>query len=476
MWKPALRNRATGERNRTTGLIILVVAAAVFLGGITQISPPARQVASLEAEMDAYLKPFVDGGHFSGVVLIARKGKPVVHRAYGMANYELGVANTPQTGFHIASVSKVFTAAAILLLESQGRLSTSDAVSRWGPELPQGNRITLHHLLTHTSGIANINDAPFYTAESKKPHTTLDLVRLIQGMAPRSAPGERYEYSNSNYNILAYIIERASGQSYGAFLDRAIFEPLSMKHTGHDGGAQSFVPNLALGCIPVGLKGFGKAPSLDWSVKTGNGSIYSTTADLLKFDQALYQERLLSKRAIEKILNAGRGNVYGWFVGERFGRRHMSANGRSPGFTASFDRYFDDQVTVIVLANSYSTVTQAPIASDLAALALGQPSSPPMRIEPISLSAAALSPYEGTYLGGDDFFFPSTRLTLTRHDGYLMMHWSTGANSIVVPVSEREFLDRSFWARVRFVRDNSGKVARLVWNYDGRDYPAVRLR
>jgi CubicO group peptidase (beta-lactamase class C family) len=391
-----------------------------------------------------------------------------------MADYELGAANTAKTRFHIASVSKSFTAAAILLLEAEGRLSTSAPISRWIADFPQGDRTTLTHLLTHTSGIPDINSTPGYAAESKEPHTPADLVQLIRGLQPESAPGEKYRYSNSNYNLLAYVIERVSGQPYGEFLAKRIFAPLGMADTGHDGDAAALIPGRAEGYVPAGLKGFGRAPYFDWSMKTGNGSLYSTAGDLLKFDQALTDGRLLSREVIERILAAGTGNVYGWFVGDQSGRRRMRANGRSPGFIAELDRYLDDRLTVIVLANTYSTAAQAPIAADLAALALGQPVAPSRDIVPRSVPAAVLSACAGSYAGGDDFFFPGATLTVTPREGYLVMHWSTGADAILAPVGGGEFLDRSFWARVRFVEDDGGAVKRLVWSYDGRDYPAVR--
>jgi CubicO group peptidase (beta-lactamase class C family) len=439
-----------------------------------QDAPASRPDESLDARADAYLKPYVDGGNFSGAILLARDGKPLVSRAYGMANWELGVANTPQTRFHIASVSKPFTAAAILLLEAQGRLHVSDPVARWIPDFPRGQGTTLLHLLTHTSGIADINGAPLYAAESVKPHTPLDLVGLIRGLEPAAAPGERYAYSNSNYNILAYVIELASGRAYGEFLRDAIFAPLGMADTGHDGNAQALIAGRAAGYVPEGLKGFGNAPWLDWSIKTGNGSLYSTTADLLKFDQALYGDRLLPKGSIDRILGAGQGNVFGWFVNDRLGHRCMAANGRSPGFVATLQRYIDEKITVIVLANTYSTAAQSPIAADLAALALGQKVATPPDLVPIPMEEPVLAAFDGTYAGGDDFFFPGTTLTVTHRAGYLMMHWSTQADSTLVPVAQNEFIDRSFWARVRFTRDADGRPSRLVWIYSDHDYPAAR--
>jgi CubicO group peptidase (beta-lactamase class C family) len=455
------------------GALFLTVAAGVLAeAGVRAADPPPLR--PLEKRVDSYLQPYVEGGNFSGAVLVARDGRLLASRAYGMANHELSVPNTPRTRFHIASVSKPFTAAAILLLEARGRLSTSDPVSRWIPDLPNGDRITLNHLLTHTSGIANINDAPFYAVESTKPHTAEDLVRLIRGLTAEFAPGERYEYSNSNYNILAYVIERASRRTYGDFLKEAIFDPLGMDDTGHDDSAQALIASRASGYVPAGLSGVGNAPWLDWSVKTGNGSLFSTIEDLWRFDQALAAGKLLPRDAMERILRGGKGNVYGWFVGERLGRKRMAANGRSPGFTASLERYPDDKVTVIVLSNLYSTAAQSPIAVDLAAMALDQPYAAPDRITPVPVTKARLEALEGRYIGGEDFFFPGVSLTVASAGGHLAMHWSSGADSILVPVADGEFLDRSFWARVRFVEDAQWGASRLLWTYDGKDYPASR--
>jgi CubicO group peptidase (beta-lactamase class C family) len=447
------------------GLLLVVLAAA---------SPPAQAGDKLRAQVDRYLQPFLAGGNFSGAILIACRGNVLLRRGYGMANLELNVPNTSHTRFHIASLSKPFTATAILMLEASGRLHTSDPLARFVPDFPNGDRISLQQLLTHTSGVADINDAPFYEAESHRRHTPESLVRLIRGLPPQFAPGERYAYSNSNYQLLAYVIEQASGTEYGEFLRRNIFDPLGMGESGHDGLAGALVPNRASGYVPFGPRGLENAPALDWSVKTGNGSLYSTVEDLFKFERALSTGVVLPPAAREKILGGGRGNTYGWFGGERFGRKYMSASGRSPGFTSSWQRYPSDDVCVIVLSNSYSTVAQAPIAVDLAAMALGEPYAPPPDTNPISLGGNSLEAYAGEYVGGEQFFFPGARLRVTRENDALRMRWSTGAESVLAALSETEFLDRLFWARVRFVRTEKGPVTKLLWRYDNREFPAER--
>ena len=190
---------------------------------------PLGQSPSLERKIDEYVRPFLDAGGFSGAILAAKDGRILLSKGYGMANYELGISNTPKTKFHIASVSKTFTAAAVLLLEETSRLKVSDPVAKFVPDYPQGERITIHHLLTHTSGIPNVNDFPDYGRWSRFPHQLEEIVGWFKRKPLEFAPGERYGYSNSNYNLLAFIIEKASGERYGDFLKRRIFDPLEMR-------------------------------------------------------------------------------------------------------------------------------------------------------------------------------------------------------------------------------------------------------
>ena len=152
-----------------------------------------------------------------------------------MANYEHNIPNTSETKFHLASVSKPFTAVAILLLEEKGLLSVQDPLTKFIPDYPRGDEITIHNLLVHTSGIKNVNVFGNYDRESKFPQTPEKLVKLFKDKPLDFNPGEKYSYSNSNYNLLAFIIEKVSGKSYGEFLKENIFNHLNMKDTGHDG-------------------------------------------------------------------------------------------------------------------------------------------------------------------------------------------------------------------------------------------------
>lgn len=449
--------------------LLVVTAIAWSLAGTREgVGSSVAAPIDIQARVDAYLAPFVHDRNFSGTVLIARKGAVPVSKGYGMANYELGVPNTAATRFHIASVSKPFTAAAILILQQEGRLKTTDPVSRFVDGFPGGDGITLEHLLTHTSGIPNVNDFPDYDQESRRPHTPADLITLFKDRPRDFPPGDRYAYSNSNYNVLAYVIEKVSGQEYGTFLRESIFRPLGMDSTGHDGRAGALVPDRAAGYAPSGARELENAPYLDWSVKTGNGSLYSTVADLYRFDRSLYGDALLSKESRATMFAGGPGNRYGWFVRKRGERNVAAANGRSPGFTASFERFVDDDVCVIVLANTYATVSQDPIAGDLAAIAFDEERKPPA-VTARAVDPAVLDGYAGSYTFGPDFFRPNATVAIRREGDHLVMDWGRGYLSLLVPVAEDEFLDRTFWARVILRRDAHGARTRGVYRSD-KDY------
>lgn len=213
----------------------------------------------LVARVKAYLAPFAETGNLSGVVLVARHGRVLMRESYGMANYELSVPNSPLTRFHIASVSKAFTSAAILQLQEQGRLNVSDRISRFVPDFPRGNDITLDNLLTHTSGIPDINGLPDYDAFARNPHKLPVIVAKFANLPLEYEPGTKYSYSNSNYSVLALILETIARQSYSEILDWTLFKPARMTNSGNDGDVSKPIPLAAAGYVPAGLKEYDKA-------------------------------------------------------------------------------------------------------------------------------------------------------------------------------------------------------------------------
>src|ERR1700740_3528066 len=222
---------------------MLFPIAAILLAQATANSPLASRI-------DDRVREYFAAGLFSGVVVVTRGNDIVYQKAFGLADRTFSVPNTVDTKFHIASVSKPFTAAAILLLAERGKLSIDDHVSKFVPDFPNGDRITIEELLTHYSGLDDASSTPEYDNWSRFPQTPASLVEKLAKLPLESEPGTRYSYSNSNYHLLALIIEKTSGMSYGDFLARNIFLPLGMSNTAHHASDAAVIANLANGYRP----------------------------------------------------------------------------------------------------------------------------------------------------------------------------------------------------------------------------------
>ena len=228
-----------------------------------------------------------------------------------------------------------------------------------------------------------------------------------------------------------------------------------MRHF-HDGDASDVIANAAAGYEPRGIADLERSPYLDWSAKTGNGSLYSTTRDLLKFVRAYSQGRLLPSKTVEQIWAEKPGNNYGWFTRKRHGLTAVASNGRSPGFTSSVEYYPERDVTVIVLSNSYSPVSQSPVADDLAAIALGENPAPAGAILPVEVSQDKLQRLASAYRFDEKFFRPGAEVRIRIEGKDLILDWGGGTKSDLIPVSATEFVDRQFWSRIVFDEKASG--------------------
>ena len=452
-------------------LIALTVACTVFSG---LACCQAKRDEDTAARIRAYLSPFVKTGNLTGAVLVGRKDEILFEQAFGMADYEWQVPNSLKTRFHIASISKVFTAAAILQLEEQGRLNVSDSIARYLPDFPQGDRITLDNLLTHTSGIPDINGLPDYDTFARSPHTLEEILAKFAGVPLEFQPGSKARYSNSNYNLLAMIIEKVTGETYGDYLSKHIFAPCGLRDTGHDGNSARIIQRAASGYAPFEVAAYEKAPYVDWSNKTGNGSLYSTVGDLFRFDRALNSGKVLKASTRKRYYVEGEENRYGWYFRNRAGHRAMSAKGRSPGFTAELDDFPEDDVTIVVLSNSYSSVIQDPIAAGIAAIVFGTDPPQPPTISATEMSQSALASYAGDYQYGPDYFAPNARFSLRLESGYLVMQLGQTERTLLSSGHD-EFIERMYFGSITITRDAQGRVEGLVTRYGNTKFVARRL-
>lgn len=443
------------------------MALAIALAGISvMVGPAAAAVAqadTLDRKIAAYVAPLVQTNNFAGVILVAERGEVRFAQGFGYADVEQRVPSTATTRFQIASLSKPFTSAAIMLLAQRGELDLNAPLAQVLPGYPNGDKLTIHHLLSHRSGIPNINDFPEYEKIQLQPHSTAQLVSYFKDKPLEFEPGDKYDYSNSNYNLLAHIIERISGQSYGAFISREILEPLGLRETGHRARMTDIIVGLADGYAPEGPLGLQRAQYLDWTAKTGNGSLYSSAADLVRAVRGLHGDTLLNAQSRATLFTKHNPNAgYGWFLTEANGKEIHHVNGRSPGWAAQLDHYVNEDVTVVVLSNTYNSVT-TPVARGVGALFFGLPAKPMPALRPEPLTSAEVARLTGTYEFGPDYYVPNSAVIITANGGHIQAEYPSGyPASPYVPISSTSFIVRPFWMTAEFVIGADEKATELV--------------
>lgn len=330
--------------------------------------------------IDDYVKQVMQKEHIPGVsIAVLRSGKTVLERGYGLANVEMRVAATPATVYEILSVSKQFTAAAILLLVREGKIALEGKVRDYLPASPEAWKgVTVRHLLTHTSGIPDYTDAPGFRQEMGNDRTPEEILKPVRALPLLFEPGSRWRYSNSGYYVLGLIIEKVSGKPLDVFLRERIFQPLGMSATRIE-SLTDVVPDRASGYHwlnadadrmppePSGYHGrknvLQNAVHISPTVKWAAGGLISTVGDLAKWDAALLNAMLLTPGELKQMVTPVRltdGQVapygFGNELSEGKGRHVAGHQGGGMAFNAAMLRYLEDKTTVIVLAN----LTQAP--------------------------------------------------------------------------------------------------------------------
>jgi D-alanyl-D-alanine carboxypeptidase len=317
------------------------------------ISVVAGAAEDLRTKMDAYLEAYSKVKGFMGTALVAQGGKVILDKGYGFANVELNVPNTPSNKFRLGSITKQFTAAAIMQLQEQGKLSVSDPACKYIDNCPDTWKpVTIQHLLTHTSGIPSYTSMPTFPTPKfmRIPMTPLEVLMLTRDRPLEFQPGEKWVYDNSGYIFLGCIIEKVSGQKYADYLKEHIFDPLDMKDSGYD-DTRAILTGRAAG-YDRGPKVYRNADYLDMSLPYAAGSLYSTVDDLYRWDRALYTEKVVSKKSYQAMITPVKNNYgYGLMVAPVAGRKHVGHGGGINGFSTCIDRFPDDDAVVIVLSN-----------------------------------------------------------------------------------------------------------------------------
>ena len=351
------------KRTTRRGFFFTVVLGVVCAGNLRAEFPTAS--------IDKYLESCAARGEFSGVVLVARRGEIQYHRGLGAASVDGSVALRKDSVFRLASVAKAFTAVSILMLRQEGKLSLDDDVRKYVPTLPYAGA-TIRRLLHHTSGLPDYVklldkhwDAEEGDLSRRRFATNPDaLGQLIKHKPPvRFAPGKRWDYSNTGYMLLALVVEKISGVPFSDFLTRRIFAPLGMKNT------VLFTP-ITPPVIEHRAWGFRLSPDGGERLANdrnylnamyGDGEVYSTAGNLLKWDQALYQAKLIPAAAVDEMFTSGRlssgkdtGYGYGWGIARRGGKKVVNHGGGWVGFRTWIDRELESRELLVVLTNNSS--------------------------------------------------------------------------------------------------------------------------
>jgi CubicO group peptidase (beta-lactamase class C family) len=422
-----------------------------------------------------YMDALVKAGWFSGSILIAQNGKVLVSKGYGMASVELEVPNTPQTKFRIGSITKVFTATAIMLLQERGKLSLQDSICKYVADCPASwQPITIHHLLSHTSGLAKHDTAGVYLKTAMLPMPLAELIETFKNKPADFQPGEKFDYNNNGYILLGQVIEKASGKSYEAFLKENIFQPLKMLDSGYD-NHDPIIKNRAAGYRSEGATLF-NAAYIDQSQPFSAGALYSTTGDLMLLDQAINDGKFLSPKTQETMTTALSGNYgYGWFVNKQFNRRAVFHPGGVPGFSAMITRFPDEKVVIVTLSNlENSQIIRA--GNDLAAIVFGEKYEVPRVRKAVKIDLTLLNTYVGEY---EDR--PGRITTIfVDHDTLMLQLANTGIGKFdPIPMSaesDREFFDPLHDTQAIFVKDAAGHVIEMVLRINGREFHAKKIK
>ncbi|NNK87148.1 MAG: serine hydrolase [Flavobacteriaceae bacterium] len=354
---------------------------------------------NLEKQLDTYLNEVYASDKPGATVMIAKDGKPIFRKAYGMADLELGVPMKPDNVFEIGSITKQFTAVSILMLEEQGKLSVDDDILKFIPDYPtNGHTITIHHLLNHTSGIKSYTAMESFQKNARVDMSPTEIIDFFKNEPMDFEPGEQFLYNNSGYIILGHIIEVVSGLSYAEFIEKNIFEPLGMKNSYY-GSMTNLIPNRASGY--QNRDGYVNAEYLSLSLPYAAGSIMSNVDDLLTWQNAIRDNKLISAETHAKAvhgseLNDGTHIAYGYGWGENNinGSKGYQHGGGIFGYTTMGIYLPEEDVYAAILTNC-DCDSPGGVTTKILAMAIGKP-YPDVK-EAITLNDGQLKTWVGAY-------------------------------------------------------------------------------
>lgn len=459
---------------RSCAFAVLALLIAV-LPASAQKAPAQPARSTLTAEADRLAAQEFGSNGPGGALIVVKDGRTLLRKGYGLADVELGVAVRPDMIFRLGSVTKQFTAALVMLLVDEGTIALDDDVTKYLPGYPtQGKRITIEHLLTHTSGIKDYTRVQQLMADANADKSVAEVIDIIKSQPLDFEPGLQMRYSNSGYFLLGAILEKTTGKPYAELVQERLFKPLGMSHS-------SYIDNTRI--LAGRVRGYQEvkgavvnARYYSTTLPYAAGGLMSSVDDLALWDAGLSSDRLLQKKSRERMLSSAKlaggeetGYGYGWYTYEREGLRMQEHGGVIFGFVSYVLRVPDQRLYVALLTNrQVGNAEPYLLARKVALAALGRPLADPS-IASVAPSAidACLGSYETASKTGVEFARAGDRITMRR---------GRGDPVEIHPSSATEFFQKGTFVRVAFERDATGTIQRATISDWGSTTKATRAK
>lgn len=411
---------------------------------------------SYSKKLDEYTTAYASAYNFNGAILVVKKNEIIFQKAFGFANREWSVKNTTETRFPIASLTKQFTAAAILQLAEQGKLSVDDRLSKFFPGYPKGDSVTIHMLLNHTSGIKEYSQVPeLFQLHHTNKLSKDSIIKLFQKLPFNFTPGTFWGYSNTGYILLGYIVEQITGETYGDYIQNKIFQKAGMNNSGLF-RQDAVISQRAYGYTQT-QGGIITQMLILFNLGFSDGGLFSTMGDLLRWNIALGANQIIGQEYLAKMNRPNReegGAGYGIFIDNMFGRKVRFHTGNIPGYSSIMLNYADDDVTIIILANRETNLDFFP--KGIAEILFDKDVLIPYQHKPVHLPSESLQQYTGKF----EASFP---FEVVEKNGKLFLN--LGRNIEIVAESKTKFYvtEPDVDIQLEYVFNSKNNIVRLFY-------------
>lgn len=443
-------------------IFILAIAVCMMQANFAQDA-----AGKIDTLINAYAKLY----KFNGSALVAMNGTILLDKGYGYRNNSDKILNDEHTIFQLGSITKQFTSAVILKLQEEKKLSVYDKLNKYFPDYPKGDSITIQQLLSHTSGIYNYtNDQNFMANEITKPSNREKMMALFQDKPLDFSPGTSWNYSNSGYLLLGYIIEAVTKQSYEQAVRRYIFTPLHMIHSGFD-FTHLTSNDKAIGYSSLNNKDSVRTLIVDSTVSFSAGAIYSTTGDLYLWHRGLESNTVLSKTQQEAAYTPVKNNYgYGWGIDSIDGKTRVGHGGGIPGFVTNISRVPEDDVCIILLSNA-SNESLGDITQSIYAILYDKEYELPKERTVMMLPEETLKQYEGEYE-----IKPGFTVVMNVKDGELVATPTGQSPKILHAEKEDFFFENEEDVQVEFTRNDTKEIDGFILHQNGAQIQCKKIK